>query len=99
MTPQKENWIESMMNSLDGIRQAEPSPFLFHKIMQRAGEQPVYEISPKLIWLAAASFALLVALNIGAIKNGSSPAGSETAPMKVLAAQYQLLSASEINYN
>lgn len=58
---EKENWIEATLNSTNGIGKATPPPHLFSAIQQRIQNQEI--ASPTLIWLAAASLALLVVLN------------------------------------
>lgn len=66
----KEQWIEETINSLDGFRQVTASEAL----KQRLNSIPI-TISPAIrvmvpkqsIWLAAASIALIIGVNIAAI--------------------------------
>ena len=58
---EKENWIESVLNSTDGSIKATPKTELFSKIGRRIQSHEM--VSPKIIWLAAASLALLFLLN------------------------------------
>ena len=53
-----------MLNSLIGLQRAEPNPFLFAKIQRRLTGVPVPVYLPaRTVWLAAASFTLLLLLN------------------------------------
>lgn len=61
----KEIWIESVLESTNGITQVAPSEALFSKIQLRIKEQ---NVEPKTIWLVAASIVVLVLLNITALK-------------------------------
>ena len=59
---EKEKWTDDVLNSLTGIRQAEPNPFLLTRIEGRLQED--IGLSKKDIRLAVASFAILLLLNI-----------------------------------
>lgn len=63
---EKENWIETILNSINGITQVEPSETLYLKIKHKI-EQQQYASTPT-VWLAAASIALLMMLNLAVIK-------------------------------
>ncbi len=64
MEPEKEQWIREVMGSLDDAQRAEPNPFLFTRIEQRLKlARPAAYVSTRMVWLAAASFALLILLN------------------------------------
>lgn len=58
--------IERTLNSLEGIVKAETSPFLYDKVMNRLSgtEARVVTLDRGIVWKAAASFAILIALNI-----------------------------------
>jgi len=58
---EKENWIEKILNSTDGMTQVIPSDDLFLKIQQKTNKQN--KVSEKTVWLVAASIAVLVLLN------------------------------------
>lgn len=66
---EKETWIESILNSTNGITQVVPSDDLFSKISQRIQQEA--KVSSKTVWLVAASIAVLIVLNITAIKSNS----------------------------
>jgi len=66
MEPEKEQWINKVLGSLDGIQRAEASPFLFAKIRNRLTAEPAPIYVPlRTVWLIAASFAMLLLLNWG----------------------------------
>jgi uncharacterized membrane protein YvbJ len=58
---ERNNWIETILNSTNGIIPVVPSDNLFSKIQQRI--QKENKVSSKTVWLVAASIAVLVLLN------------------------------------
>ena len=63
---QKEEWIDAVMNSTEGMARANPQMDLFEKITFKLNNQAVRIISiPMKQWAAAAI--LLLALNIGSV--------------------------------
>ena len=59
----KDQFIEKVLNSTNGIQKVEPNEALFSKIQLRIeAEKPV---SNYVSWLIAASITLLVSLNVG----------------------------------
>lgn len=87
------------MRSLDGVQQAEPGPFLYHRILSCLKESAAYEVSKTAVWLAAASFVFILLLNIGAIKKAGVSVGSEQQELRELAVQYQMLNNNTMLYN
>lgn len=69
MDMEKENWIEHILNSTNGITAVNPGEDLFSKIQQRIIEQDT--VPSKTLWLVAASIAALVLLNISVIGSKS----------------------------
>lgn len=63
----KENWIETILNSTEGMTKVTPSDDLFAKIQSRIKETE--KVAPQTIWLVAASIMVLIMLNITAIKS------------------------------
>ena|ERR1700758_2350289 len=63
---EKNKEIEKTLNSLNGIQKPEENPFFYEKVMLRLEkkEAVIVSISPRVIWQAAACFAVLIALNI-----------------------------------
>ena len=56
------NWINDILNSSNGITKVTPNPLLFTKIQNKIRVKNT--ISSRWIWIAAASFTLLVSLNV-----------------------------------
>ena len=68
MDMNNEKWINEVMNSLDDVKSAEANPFLYTRILSKISSGNVEHTPLKLVWLAAASFLLLVMLNFSIIK-------------------------------
>ena len=73
---EQEKWINSVMNSTDGITQVAPDDLLFYKIENKIKEQNV--VSNKWIWVAAASLAILFSLNFKVIFSESKKSNNDT---------------------
>ena len=71
-----ENWIDEILNSSDGITKVTPNTALFSKIQMKINNQN--SISKQWIWIAAASFALLLSLNVKFIFSNKSKSNNET---------------------
>jgi hypothetical protein len=56
------NWIYDILNSSNGITKVTPNKLLFSKIQNKINNQNT--ISSRWIWIAAASFTILVSLNV-----------------------------------
>jgi hypothetical protein len=78
---EKENWIESIINSADGIAKAAPNANLFIKIQSKIKEHEI--VSTKWIWLAAASLTLLFLLNAKVVLGSKHK--TESSPLESLA--------------
>lgn len=98
MDMNKEKWINEVMNSLDDVKSAEVNPFLFNRILNKVNQAANETVSMKLVWLAAASFALLIFLNIRLIKSEKAEQTSESNQTETLSG-YQLLNENSVNYN
>lgn len=98
MDMNKEKWINEVMNSLDDAKSSKASPFLYNRILNRISSGETEYAPMKLAWLAAASFALLVFLNLTVIKNRTSPKSTST-EAQILANSYQLSNENILNYN
>lgn len=99
MKQDEEQWAKEVMQSLEGLQRAEPSPFLYKRILSGIKESAAYEVSPVTVWLAAASFALILLLNVRAIKNAGGNTRSEQQELRELALQYQLINTNNTLYN
>ena len=56
------NWTNDILNSSNGITKVTPDVLLFSKIQNRISIQNT--VSNQWIWIAAASFTILVSLNV-----------------------------------
>ncbi len=65
---EKEKYIETILNSTNGITKATPSADLFSKIELRIQSTTV---STRTLWLVAASIVVLAMININAIMKSS----------------------------
>ena len=66
----KDQFIEKILNSTNGIQQVEPNDALFLKIQNRIqAEKPVDNY---VTWLIAASVLILVTLNAGIVSSNST---------------------------
>ena len=90
----KDQWIDEVITSLNGLQRAEPQPFLWTRVMSRVREQK--PVATSYMWLAAASFAILIVLNILVFSSGK---GQHPARPDGLAEQFQLNIPSTIDYN
>ena len=70
------NWINEILNSSDGITKVAPDEALFSKIQMKINNQN--SISKQWIWLAAASFTLLLSLNVKFIYSNKTNSTKET---------------------
>lgn len=76
---EKENKIEMILNSTNGMTKVVPSDVLFSKIEQKILK--LQRVPPKTVWLVAASIVVLVMLNISAIKSNSQQESTTTTYM------------------
>jgi len=73
---ERNNWITSILNSTNGITQVIPDDDLFAKIQRRIRQEN--KVSPKTLWLVAASIAVLVMLNFSVLAFKSKQKTSST---------------------
>ena len=66
---EKENFINEILNSANGITKVAPNDDLFFKIQNRIEPNT---ISSKTIWLVAASIIVLCTINVGIIINSKA---------------------------
>jgi hypothetical protein len=64
-----ENWTHEIMESTNGMVKVLPSKLLFDKIQNRINLEN--RVPNKWIFVAAASFAILISINISLIKSSS----------------------------
>jgi hypothetical protein len=97
MDMNEEKWINEVMSSLDDVKSAEANPFLYHKVLNKISLVKMEYTPVKLIWLAAASFILLILLNFQVIRTLSSK--NKKTEIREIASQYNLITTNSINYN
>ena len=66
----KEDFIENILNSTNGITKVTPNDALLHKIHARLEDNKPAENYTK--WLVAASILILVSLNIGILSSSNN---------------------------
>jgi hypothetical protein len=71
MNERKDNWMNEVLGSLDGVERAEADPFLFEKISNRLSiqkqEKQIASRNP--VWKMALAFLLILLLNLFTIKS------------------------------
>jgi uncharacterized membrane protein YvbJ len=72
---EKENWISTILNSINGITKVSPSDDLFFKIQNKIKRN---NVSPKTVWLVAASIAILVLLNFALLATKTKESSTTT---------------------
>ncbi len=91
MEPEKENWINEVMGSLDGLQRAEPNPFLFAKIRNRLVTRPVTTYVPtRTVWLTAASFVLLTVVNWQVYSRLTESSQADTSALNTVVSEMNL---------
>ncbi|PWA05867.1 hypothetical protein [Flavobacterium psychrotolerans] len=71
-----ENWINEVLNSANGMMKVVPDDSLFSKIENRINRKTI--ISSQWIWVTAASFIILLSLNIKLILVKSNKSSEQT---------------------
>ncbi|MGV3696763.1 hypothetical protein [Flavobacterium sp.] len=66
---ERQTWIETILNSTNGMAAVSPDDTLFLKIQQKIKHQRT--VAPKTLWLVAASIAALIMLNVSIISSQS----------------------------
>lgn len=99
MDMNNENRINEVMNSLDKIQQAEANPFLYNRIMNKITAANADYTPARLVWLAVASFLLLLLLNFTAVKRTLTGSATEKTELSEVVSGYNLINDNSINYN
>lgn len=75
MKTEQKIWVEDIISSADGVEQAQADGRLFAGIRKRLHTQVVQlqAVPMRTVWMAAAGFVLLVALNFFLLNNTHSP--------------------------
>jgi hypothetical protein len=99
MDMNKEKWINEVMSSLDNVKSAEADPFLYNRIISRLEKGAASQAPARLVWIAAASFAVLVFVNIYALKTQNKSSNSAgRSDVETLADAYQLNNSNSFSY-
>lgn len=91
-----ERKTDEIINSLGRMQRAEAPPFLYTRITQKIDALKEVYTPMRIVWLAAASFLLLLALNVQEIRKTVVPAKRDSA--KEIAMGYHLMNTSVIEY-
>jgi hypothetical protein len=93
----KENWINDVENSLNGLSPAEVNPYLFSKITSRINAKK--EVAPlKLVWATSILFVIVLILNIYTMRfNLKSKSSSTKTEIQALSSELYL--TNSIDYN
>ena len=70
------NWTNDILNSSNSITKVTPDALLFSKIQNRISIQNT--VSSQWIWIAAASFTILVSLNIKMLLSNTTKTATPT---------------------
>ena len=73
---EKENYIETIINSTNGITKVAPSAKLFSKIELRI--QSTTKVSTKTLWLVAASIVVLLTINVSVLMKNKATSKDAT---------------------
>ena len=66
---ERDNWIEKVINSTNGMTAVAPNDDVLTKIHQKIQQQE--KVSPKTVWWVAASIVVLVTINVALLSNSS----------------------------
>ncbi|MGF7217965.1 hypothetical protein GGR92_004142 [Spirosoma lacussanchae] len=100
MEPEKEKWIDDVLSSADGLQRAEPGPFLFASIRNRLTDRAVpVRLPMRTVWLAAASFGLLVVLNWQAASGRFASAPANASELNTVVTDLNLYPATNQLYD
>jgi len=76
---EREDFINKVLNSVDGITKVTPIDTVFQRIENQINETT---ISPRIMWLVAASIIVLVSFNIILLHGKTQPNQSEMASLE-----------------
>ncbi len=95
---QKEDWINSVLNSSADIKPAEPNAYLYHKLITRLGESNTPRIQSSFMTKWAIAIVMILLINITGIMayTSFSKQKNETAAVKALS--YELISSTAYSY-
>lgn len=73
---ERETWINEILSSTECIIKVVPDAILFSKIQSRIAKEN--KLTPQWIWTVAASFAVLIILNIAIVFSNNSKSKVQT---------------------
>jgi hypothetical protein len=86
---QKEEWIDRVLQSVEGITPADANPYLYKKVLLKLKNQTQEVISLRAVWMSAAAFVALLVLNVAALKTGiNNSVGDQE--VSTVVSEYQL---------
>jgi hypothetical protein len=85
----KEEWIDRVLQSIEGITPVASNPYLHHKVLIKLKNEKYESISVRTIWWSTAAGIVLVILNLAALKTeiGKSVHKSD---VSIVVSEYQL---------
>jgi hypothetical protein len=86
---QKEEWIDRVLQSIEGITPADGNPYLYHRVLLKLKSQTQEVISLRAVWMSAAAFVALLVLNVAALKTGINNSGVDQ-DVSTVVSEYQL---------
>ena len=89
-----EKWTNEILNSLEGMQKAEPSPYLYAKIQTRLKSTTEEKNPVKWAFFSMASLGLLVVINILFVK--PSITTTETDESKEIIYEQQLINSDQL---
>lgn len=95
---EKEKWISSIMESASEIREAEPNPYLYNKIMSKMTQPSpaLYSIKYKLSW--AFAIVLVLAMNISAYAIYKTKIGKQHESTAIESLTDEMTAGTSYNY-
>lgn len=88
LSQQKEEWIDRVLNSIDGITPALSNPYLYQKVLMRLKNETQQVVPMRVVWMSMAAMLALVVINVAAIKMQAK--NSEQSDASIIASEYQL---------
>jgi hypothetical protein len=89
MNNELDNRIGQTLNSLDGIKRAEASPFLYSKTRNRM-EQELELPAPRIAWRVVLAFSLILLLNLLTVAHFRSESKQGSGGAELVANEYSI---------
>lgn len=95
----KETWIRDTENSLEGLRQAEATPYLHTRIQSRLQASRPETVPASAAWISMASLLVLILLNLLVIIFRYEGPKGEAGDLQGMSVQLRLMNTNPVNYN